>query len=318
MRLHARLTGVVPAALVSATMLVLAPAALRAQSVVNPTTLEFTPSSDHSATVNGTASVSGYDLQFYRVGATQPFQVNSLGKPTPSGGVIRLPLSSLSSLPAAGITFEARVVAVGPGGTAASPPSNTFAFSPTITCSYQLTPATQTVAAAGGGASVSVTAPAGCAWTGTSSAEWLTIASGGSGSGNGTITLSATANPQGAPRSGTISAGGQSVTLSQSGGCVFTVAPTTMHAPGSGSTGDISVTAPAGCSWTAVSHDTWIAVTSGASGSGDGSVGYSVAESETDTTRTGTLTIAGQAVSIAQSALPVPPPPSGFRVLRER
>lgn len=316
MRLQGPVTSVFLAAVVSAIVLPLTPAAAHAQSVVNPIAVEFSPSSDHDATQNGNAMVSHYDLQFYQVGAAQPFQVNSVGKPTPSNGVIRLPLSSLGAVPAPGITYQARAVAVGPGGTAASPLSNTFAFSVTPSCSYALTPATQSVSTGGGGASVSVTAPAGCAWNATSSAEWLTIVSGGSGSGSGTIGLSAAANPQAASRSATVSAGGQSVTLIQSGGCVFTVSPTTVSAHAGVSTGTISVTAAAGCSWTAVSHDAWIAVTSGTSGSGDGSVGYAVAESDADSARTGTLTVAGHTVTITQSALPPPPPPVGFRIVR--
>lgn len=317
MRLQAPVTSVLPVAIVSAIVLALAPATARAQSVVNPIALEFMASADHDATENGSARVSRYDLQFYQVGAAEPFQVNPLGKPAPANGVIRLQLSSAGAMPAPGMTYQARVVAVGPGGAAASPLSNTFAFAVTQTCSYALTPGAQTVAASGGGASVSVTAPAACSWNATSSAGWLTITSGGSGSGNGTITLSAAANTQSASRRATISVAGQSVVVDQSGGaCAFTITPTAISAHGAATSGTISVSAEAGCSWTAQSHDAWISITSGASGAGDGAVGYAVAENDGDRERTGTLTVAGQTVGVRQSALPAPPPPVGFRIVR--
>ena len=47
--------------------------------------------------------------------------------------------------------------------------------------------------------------------------------------------------------------------------------------PAAGGTGSTNVTSSAGCPWSAVSNNTWITVTSGASGSGNGSVGFTVA-----------------------------------------
>ena len=46
----------------------LLPAAAMAQSVVNPTTLQFTSSPDHNTVTNGTPVVSGYTLSFYALG----------------------------------------------------------------------------------------------------------------------------------------------------------------------------------------------------------------------------------------------------------
>ena len=63
--------------------------------------------------------------------------------------------------------------------------------------------------------SVTVTAGAGCTWTATSSATWLTVTSGASGSGNGTITVTAPSNSTPASRSATVTAGGQTVTVTQ-------------------------------------------------------------------------------------------------------
>jgi hypothetical protein len=275
----------------------LTPAMVNAQPVVNPTTAEFDPSPDHNATLSdGSAAVSRYDLGFYLVGAASPVQVNSLGKPAPQlDGKIR---AAIGAQPSPGITYEARVSAVGPGGATPSTVSNTFSF---VTCSYTVSPTTQTFAGTGGPASAAVTAPSGCAWTATSNAIWITITSGSSGSGNGTTNYSVTANT-GAQRSGTLTIAGQTVTVTQSAACSFTVSPTTQTVVSAGGPASTAVTTAAGCTWTATSNAAWITITSGSSGSGNGTVNYSSAANTTTAQRTGTLTVAGKTVTVTQSA----------------
>ena len=75
------------------------------------------------------AGIDADRLEFYNVGAASPFQVASLGKPSPdAGGIIRVQLTSvLTSLPSPGIVYEARVAAVGPAAWPRTP-SNTFSF----------------------------------------------------------------------------------------------------------------------------------------------------------------------------------------------
>jgi hypothetical protein len=67
-----------------------------------------------------------------------------------------------------------------------------------------------------------------------------------------------------------------------------------------GASGAVTVTAPAGCSWTATSNDAWITVGSGATGSGNGMVSYNVAANTSSGSRTGTLTIGGSLFTITQ------------------
>ncbi|MGH9842282.1 MAG: PQQ-dependent sugar dehydrogenase, partial [Blastocatellia bacterium] len=74
--------------------------------------------------------------------------------------------------------------------------------------------------------------------------------------------------------------------------CSYTISPTTQTIAPAGGSGTVSVTAAAGCSWTAVNNDAWITVTAGSSGSGNGSVSYSVS-ANTGAARTGTLAVAG-------------------------
>lgn len=87
---------------------------------------------------------------------------------------------------------------------------------------------------------------------------------------------------------------------SSGGGCNYSLSPTNSNIGSGGGTGSISVTAGAGCNWTASSTAGWMTVTSGFSGSGNGSVTYSVG-SNSGGSRTGTLTIAGQVFTVQQN-----------------
>jgi hypothetical protein len=60
-----------------------------------------------------------------------------------------------------------------------------------------------------------------------------------------------------------------------------------------GGTGSFNVSAQNGCSWTAVSNNNWITVTSGSSWTGTGVVSYSVG-ANAGNQRTGTITVTGQ------------------------
>ena len=71
---------------------------------------------------NGVPLVDHYELEFFLVGAVQPFQVQPFGKPTPqANGTIQVLLSSiLAAFPSPGIVYQSAVAAVGPGGAARS------------------------------------------------------------------------------------------------------------------------------------------------------------------------------------------------------
>jgi hypothetical protein len=71
--------------------------------------------------------------------------------------------------------------------------------------------------------------------------------------------------------------------------------------PVSGGSGSVNIIATAGCPWTAVSNNTWIQITAGASGSGNGTVNYRVASSTA--ARTGTMTIAGKTFTVNQGVM---------------
>lgn len=283
-----------------------------AQTVVDPTTAQFNASSDQNKTFsNGTPVLDHYELELYAAGATAPFQIVNLGKPAPdSTGTIVVKFSTLlNPRPAPGITYTADVTAVGPGGRGKSALSiNSFSFS--APCSFTLSTTTQTVAAGGGALSVGVTAGTGCSWTATSNASWLTTAS--TGSGSGTVSYAVTANTSSLSRNATLTVGGQSVSVTQTGvPCSYDVSPTTASVAAGGASGSLTVTAPAGCAWTATSNASWL--TTSSSGAGNGTATYTAAGNTSPASRSATLTIGGRTITITQPTL-APTPPANLRI----
>jgi hypothetical protein len=168
-------------------------------------------------------------------------------------------------------------------------------------CGYALSPSTLDLAAAGGEGRTNVSAGAGCAWTATSNATWITVTGGSSGTGNGVVVFSAAANPA-AARSGTMTIGGQSLTVTQQAApCAFSISPTSLTVAAGGGTGAAAITTGATCGWTASAGATWITITGAASGTGNGTITFAVA-ANSGSQRTGTLTIAGQTFTITQDA----------------
>lgn len=84
-------------------------------------------------------------------------------------------------------------------------------------CTYSISPSSQFIGSSGGTGSISVTAPSGCSWSASTGSGWITVVSGSSGNGNGTVGYWVSANSGTSSRSGIITMGGQTFTLSQSG-----------------------------------------------------------------------------------------------------
>ena len=181
-------------------------------------------------------------------------------------------------------------------------------------CAYMIAPPSQSIGAAGGaGTTVTVTTMAGCAWTAvsnTNSPAWLTITSGAMGNGNGSVTFTVAPNT-GPQRTGTLTIAGQTFTVMQdAAACAYMIAPQSQSIGSLGGPGTpITVTAMAGCAWTAVSNTinpAWLTITSGANGNGNGMVTFTVAPDLALplVQRVGTLTIAGQTFTVTQGILP--------------
>jgi len=91
----------------------------------------------------------------------------------------------------------------------------TIAYSPAITCTYAISPTSQSFTSAGGSASVNVTARTDCTWNAASSASWINISQVTATKGNGTVYYSVAANTTTSSRKGTLTVAGQSVAISQ-------------------------------------------------------------------------------------------------------
>ncbi len=70
----------------------------------------------------------------------------------------------------------------------------------------------------------------------------------------------------------------------------------------SGGDGLVNVSAPPTSAWTAVSNDSWIVISQGASGIGNGEVFYSVRDNLSDQARVGSITIAARSYVVRQAA----------------
>ncbi|HKR63691.1 MAG TPA: BACON domain-containing carbohydrate-binding protein [Thermoanaerobaculia bacterium] len=182
--------------------------------------------------------------------------------------------------------------------------TSAFATCSGASCTYAVSPQSQSFGASGGSASVAVSTTASCAWSATSDASWLTITSGASGTGNGNVSYAVAANASTSSRTGTMTIAGRTVTITQGAttpSCSYTVTPLSRDFGAGGGSGSIDVSTQSGCAWTAVSNSPFLSITSGASGTGNGSVSYSVSANASVSSRTGTMTIAGRTVTISQA-----------------
>ena len=96
---------------------------------------------------------------------------------------------------------------------------NTYTVSqPGLNCSYTLNPSFASLSSSASSGNIFVVnTQTGCSWTASPNDSWINITSGTSGTGTGTVTYSVIANPNTTPITGSITAGGQTFTINQSG-----------------------------------------------------------------------------------------------------
>lgn len=173
------------------------------------------------------------------------------------------------------------------------------------TCSYSISPSEVSMGSQGGSGTVSVTAGANCSWSASSSANWIAITGGASGSGPGTVSYSIDANAATATRSGSLTIGGQTYAVTQAARaaaiCSYELSPGSADFTKDGGAGTFTVTAPAGCAWTASSSGQWILINSGTQGSGPATVSYSVTRQSDTAGRTGAIIVSDKGFTIRQS-----------------
>jgi hypothetical protein len=140
----------------------------------------------------------------------------------------------------------------------------------TAPCSYYLTPGSAIFYGAGI-VNLALTSPSGCAWTATPSDTWITTVNPSAGTASAPIAALLTANNTTATRTGTITVGNQSFTITQpSTSCQYSVDNNAFVLPASGGQVTVNVTAGTGCPWSVVPGG--LTVVSGGSGSGNGPV----------------------------------------------
>ncbi|MEO8131789.1 MAG: hypothetical protein ABI822_32145, partial [Bryobacteraceae bacterium] len=83
--------------------------------------------------------------------------------------------------------------------------------------------------------------------------------------------------------------------------CTYDISPLRAVFAAAGGSEKIGVSAPPGCSWTAVSALPWVTISFGATGTGPGTVVYSVAPAFTAEARSGGITIAGQTFRVTET-----------------
>lgn len=175
-----------------------------------------------------------------------------------------------------------------------------FTLTQAAGCSYALSSTSTNLPAEGGTGSVGVTSAAGCAWTASSNADWITVTAGARGTGNGNVSFSAPAHT-GARRSGTLTIGGRTFTVTQAESCSFAVSPDQWSPPPGGGTVSVRVDTSGSCRWTAASNASWITLPSNAGGEGGGAVQLTAAPNS-GSARTGTATVAGRTVTVQQAS----------------
>jgi hypothetical protein len=183
--------------------------------------------------------------------------------------------------------------------------SNSSPTDPQPNCSIAISPGTQLFAGDGGTATVTITTAASCAWSVVASAGWITLTTAAAGSGPGTVGYSVSANSNTDSRAGTLTIGGQAHTVTQQGRpatiCNYEIAPANAEFGKDAGTGTLTVTAAAGCAWSASSSAPWVVVTAGSQGSGDGTVSYTVSANREIASRVATITAAGRTLTVRQS-----------------
>jgi hypothetical protein len=167
-------------------------------------------------------------------------------------------------------------------------------------CAFTVTPNSQLFASSGGTGNFLLNASdSSCSWQVTYNVDWIWGFQATSGNGSRSFSFSVGPNA-GAARATTITVGGQVFTVNQAGNCTYSLSSTTTNVAANGGNGSVTVSTATGCTWTAVSNESWITVTSGSNGTGNGTVSFTV-QPNNGSARTGTISVGNQTFTVNQS-----------------
>jgi uncharacterized protein (TIGR03437 family) len=170
------------------------------------------------------------------------------------------------------------------------------------TCTFRLSADRQSFPQAGGpGVLFIVASSSTCARMPSASVSWITITFGQQGTGDGTAGFSVAADTDTPMRSGAITIGQQSITITQTGPvCDFAINPRSANLSPLAQNNSFALMGLPGCTWNASSNAPWVQVTSASSGMGPMNISYGV-QANPGTSRSGTITVAGLTFMVNQS-----------------
>jgi hypothetical protein len=172
-------------------------------------------------------------------------------------------------------------------------------------CSYSINPGAATVGYGVATGLIDVTTQAGCAWSATSTSSFLTFQNGSGRTGSGSVTYSIAANTTTSSRIGTATVAGATFSVSQAAAppaCTYSISPGSANIAADASTGTITVTTQADCTWTASTSSNFLTFDNATGRTGSGAVSYAVTANAGTTVRSASATIGNQTFTLSQAA----------------
>ncbi|MBL8231757.1 MAG: BACON domain-containing protein [Bryobacterales bacterium] len=174
-------------------------------------------------------------------------------------------------------------------------------------CNFRLNTASSWFPPSGGTYKIDLTAPDACPWSATSPVTWARLTAVSPKPGGFLISVQLEENWY-AARTASLRIAGVAYQLQQTGhgwppGCSIRLGsgPSTWFPANTGqSPSTLTVSAPAGCAWTAASNAPWLRITSGEAGVGSGALTYLV-QSNSGGTRSAAITVGLQRFVVNQS-----------------
>ena len=156
-----------------------------------------------------------------------------------------------------------------------------------------ISPTSKTLDAPANVFEVTVSALSTTSWTVLPNASWISVVDNGYGFGNSSILISVGQNPSVSSRTGTVSIGSKTLSITQKGMTdpVLSITPTTAVASPTGAYGNIAVYATPDAKWTSESLSDWITISEGDAGAGNGNIKYVAAANPLLMPRTGEIRV---------------------------
>jgi uncharacterized protein (TIGR03437 family) len=170
------------------------------------------------------------------------------------------------------------------------------------TCTFTLSANPRSFPQTGGAGTLNIVASSGtCTRTTSATVSWITIVFGQQGTGDGTAGFTVAADTDTPMRSGAITVGQQSITITQTGpACNFSINPHSTNVSHLAQNGSFALSGLSGCTWNASSNAPWLQVKSATSGIGPTIISYAV-QANPSTARSGSIAVAELPFTVNQA-----------------